>query len=117
MAPFLRLRVFIVLKVVTNEFVDRLDIAVRCSLPRGRNLASRNGNNVFFSSGRNHDGKFLRLRLGSLRVHGCRPICRASYQKAAEDGQKDNYLRHLTRIRSIFWVFQEKCPIFGSNPA
>jgi hypothetical protein len=23
---------------------------------------------------------------------------------------------HLTRIRPNFWVFQEKCPIFGSNP-
>src|SRR6266487_2541301 len=26
-------------------------------------------------------------------------------------------LRHLTRIRPNFWVFQEKCPFFGSNPA
>ena len=24
---------------------------------------------------------------------------------------------HLTRIRPNFWVFQEKCPFFGSNPA
>jgi hypothetical protein len=23
---------------------------------------------------------------------------------------------HLTRIRPNFWVFQEKSPIFGSNP-
>ena len=25
-------------------------------------------------------------------------------------------VNHLTRIRPNFWVFQEKCPFFGSNP-
>ena len=43
-------------------------------------------------------------------------------QRLANSSEKDVLAArvahlHLTRIRPEKWVLQEKCPIFGSNPA
>src|SRR5205823_8459904 len=38
-------------------------------------------------------------------------------ESGSNDGRSSSARQpHLTRIRPKKWVFQEKCPIFGSNP-